>query len=86
VGRKWNCVCGLIKIGKCNVGVVVKFIKAWAKMNPSDYEIMMRIFQKLGVDKNFFGEFIFVFSGGNFVQVRDNRVKKPDDVKKLLSQ
>jgi|GEM_PF-5426385 hypothetical protein len=55
-------------------------------MNPSDYEIMMRIFQKLGVDKNFFGEFIFVFSGGNFVQVRDNRVKKPDDVKKLLSQ
>lgn len=55
-------------------------------MNPSDYEIMMRIFQKLGVDKNFFGEFIFVFSGGNFVQVRDNRVKKPDDVNKLLSQ
>jgi hypothetical protein len=56
-------------------------------MNPNsnDFEIMMKIFRKLGVDKDFFGEFIFVFSAGSFVQVRDNRVKKPDDVKKLLS-
>lgn len=50
-----------------------------------DFETMMRIFRKLGVRKGFFGEFLFVFSDGNFVQMVPKRVRKPDEVKEILN-
>lgn len=54
------------------------------KVNCENYDTLHRLFRKMGVSKDFFGNVMFTLKHGAIVQTDIHDTKKPEDLMRIL--